>query len=362
MAARHRESSSRRKETPRRTSRHRDDIFGVGPAERNAASSPPTGPSRYSSKASGRSAKKRFSRKHDAFFVRRRRGRSRRWQGGSKSTRCWARCRRIRVVREADTKSARSSHDRAGPSRTAACGHPVAHLPTIKARRRQQLLEMEDASKSLERLHELMPGRDEILKSRRRSGRAPDADGRRTAKRNYLNEQLQASEGNWAGARDEFKTRSRDRGDPKTRKRLSKEGSAKVKRAQKAQMMHPRAQNVDRVRNYIEWIHQPSLVDKSEEKYDRKNAEEILARITRGLKKDQRTHSRLSGPLRRSRRSSKSRLACSVPPGGRQNSRANSLTRATGRKFVRGRWAASRRSRDCERPPAKYMRRGCTRK
>src|SRR5580704_4474093 len=82
----------------------------------------------------------------------------------------------------------------------------VANLPTIKLSDRQNLLEMEDASKRLERLHELMQAEIEILQVEKKIRSRVKKQMEKTQKEYYLNEQMQAIQKELGGGeRDEFK-------------------------------------------------------------------------------------------------------------------------------------------------------------
>ncbi len=213
----------------------------------------------------------------------------------------------------------------------------VANLPTIKLVDRQQLLEMEDASKRLERLHELMQAEIEILQVEKKIRSRVKKQMEKTQKEYYLNEQMQAIQKELGGGeRDEFKNEIQEIEEALKTKRMSKEGSAKVKKElKKLKMMHPTSAEATVVRNYIDWIIGLPWYDKSEETYDLKKAEEILEEDHYGLKKIkerileylavQALTKKLKGPV----------LCFVGPPGVGKTSLAKSIARATGRKFVR---------------------------
>ncbi|MGO9837604.1 MAG: endopeptidase La [Polyangiaceae bacterium] len=213
----------------------------------------------------------------------------------------------------------------------------VANLPTIKLLDRQQLLEMEDPSARLERLHELMQAEIEILQVEKKIRSRVKKQMEKTQKEYYLNEQMQAIQKELGGGeRDEFKNEIQEIDETLKNKRMSKEASAKVKKElKKLKMMHPTSAEATVVRNYIDWIITLPWYEKSEETYDLKKAEEILEEDHYGLKKIkerileylavQALTKKLKGPV----------LCFVGPPGVGKTSLAKSIARATGRKFVR---------------------------
>src|SRR5450432_185468 len=213
----------------------------------------------------------------------------------------------------------------------------VANLPTVKLVDRQNLLETEDASRRLERLHELMQAEIEILQVEKKIRSRVKKQMEKTQKEYYLNEQMQAIQKELGGGeRDEFKNEIQEIEETLKTKRMSKEAGAKVKKElKKLKMMHPTSAEATVVRNYIDWIISLPWYEKSEETYDLKKADEVLDEDHYGLKKIkerileylavQALTKKLKGPV----------LCFVGPPGVGKTSLAKSIARATGRKFVR---------------------------
>src|SRR5580704_16526662 len=213
----------------------------------------------------------------------------------------------------------------------------VANLPTVKLSDRQALLEMEDPSKRLERLHELMQAEIEILQVEKKIRSRVKKQMEKTQKEYYLNEQMQAIQKELGGGeRDEFKNEIQEIEETLKTRRMSKEAGAKVKKElKKLKMMHPTSAEATVVRNYIDWIISLPWYEKSEETYDLKKADEVLDEDHYGLKKIkerileylavQALTKKLKGPV----------LCFVGPPGVGKTSLAKSIARATGRKFVR---------------------------
>jgi ATP-dependent Lon protease len=213
----------------------------------------------------------------------------------------------------------------------------VTNLPTVKLTDRQALLENEDASKRLERLHELMQAEIEILQVEKKIRSRVKKQMEKTQKEYYLNEQMQAIQKELGGGeRDEFKNEIQEIEEQLKTKVMSKEASAKVKKElKKLKSMHPTSAEATVVRNYIDWILSLPWGDKSEENYDLTAAEAILDEDHYGLKKiKERILEYLA--VQALTRKLKGPVLCFVgPPGVGKTSLAKSIARATGRKFVR---------------------------
>jgi ATP-dependent Lon protease len=213
----------------------------------------------------------------------------------------------------------------------------VANLPTIKLADRQGLLEMPDPKQRLERLIELMQAEIEILQVEKKIRSRVKKQMEKTQKEYYLNEQMQAIQKELGGGeRDEFKSEIQEIEAALKNKRMSEEAVNKVKKElKKLKMMHPTSAEATVVRNYIDWILELPWSDKSEERYNLKEASAILEEDHYGLKKIkerileylavQALTKKLKGPV----------LCFVGPPGVGKTSLGKSIAHATGRKFVR---------------------------
>ncbi len=213
----------------------------------------------------------------------------------------------------------------------------AANLPTIKLADRQGLLETAEAKTRLERLYELMQAEIEILQVEKKIRSRVKKQMEKTQKEYYLNEQMQAIQKELGGGeRDEFKTEIQEIEDKLKQKRLSEEAQGKVKKElKKLKMMHPTSAEATVVRNYVDWILSLPWDEKTDERFDIKEAEKILDEDHYGLKKcKERIVEYLA--VQALTKSLKGPILCFVgPPGVGKTSIAKSIARATGRKFVR---------------------------
>jgi len=211
----------------------------------------------------------------------------------------------------------------------------VVHLSSIKLNDRQEILETTDPIKRLERLYELMNAEIEILQVEKKIRSRVKKQMEKTQKEYYLNEQMQAIQKE-LGERDEFKNEIQELEEKVKTKKLSKEGSLKVKKElKKLKMMQPMSAEATVVRNYIDWVLGLPWYDKTEDNHDIVHAEQILAEDHYGLSKVkeriieylavQALVKKLKGPV----------LCLVGPPGVGKTSLAKSIARATNRKFVR---------------------------
>ncbi len=210
----------------------------------------------------------------------------------------------------------------------------VAHL-SLKLNDKQSILELEEPSKRLKRLYELMQAEIEILQVEKKIRSRVKKQMEKSQKEYYLNEQMEAIQKE-LGDRDEFKNELHELESKIKNKPMSDEARERaLKEFKKLKMMSPMSAEATVVRNYIDWILALPWSEKSEDRIDLGEAEKILDEDHYGLKKPkervleylavQALVDKIRGPI----------LCLVGPPGVGKTSLARSIARATGRKFVR---------------------------
>ena len=209
-----------------------------------------------------------------------------------------------------------------------------AHF-SFKIEDKQQLLETVELEERLSFLLSLIKMEVDIFKMDQRiRGRVKD-QMEKTQKNYYLNEQMRAIKKEM-GAEDEAMEDHNELEKRIEAKKMSKEAEEKVHAEfKKLKMMTPMSAEATVVRNYIEWIISLPWMDNTEIRNDQEEAEKILDEDHFGLEKPkerileylavQTLVKKLRGPI----------LCFVGPPGVGKTSLAKSVSRATGRKFVR---------------------------
>lgn len=211
----------------------------------------------------------------------------------------------------------------------------VASHFSFKLENKQNLLETADLGKRLSLLVKLIKLEMEVYEMDQRiKGRVKD-QMEKTQKNYYLNEQMRAIKKEM-GSADEGGDELKDLEKKIKRKRMSKEASTKARQEfKKLKLMTPMSAEATVVRNYIDWMISLPWFNKSRIRNDLIEAEKILNEDHYGLKKPkerileylavQTLVKKLRGPI----------LCLVGPPGVGKTSLAKSVSRATGRKFVR---------------------------
>ncbi len=210
----------------------------------------------------------------------------------------------------------------------------VAHL-NLKLEDKQEILEISDAAKRLEKLLALMQGEIEILQVERRIRTRVKKQMEKSQKEYYLNEQMQAIQKE-LGEKDEFKAELANIDKQIRTKKMSKEATEKcTKELKKLRMMSPMSAEATVVRNYIDWIISIPWSETTEDKNDLASAEHILEEDHYGLE-DVKERILEYLAVRSLNENAKGSILCFAgPPGVGKTSLARSIAQALGRKFVR---------------------------
>ncbi len=210
----------------------------------------------------------------------------------------------------------------------------VAHL-NLKLEDKQDILEIADPVKRLEKILSLMQGEIEILQVERRIRSRVKKQMEKSQKEYYLNEQMQAIQKE-LGEKDEFKAEIQAIEKQIRTKPMSKEAKEKANRElKKLKMMSPMSAEATVVRNYIDWIVSLPWGEYSEDRIDLKAAEDVLDEDHYGLEEvKERILEYLA--VRTLTQSSKGQILCFAgPPGVGKTSLAKSIAKSLNKKFVR---------------------------
>jgi len=209
-----------------------------------------------------------------------------------------------------------------------------AHL-SVKIQDKQQLLEIFNIVKRLEKVFALMEGEISVLQVEKKIRSRVKRQMEKTQREYYLNEQMKAIQrelGDQDDGRDELV--ELEKRIKKTR--LSKEARTKAEgELKKLRNMSPMSAESTVVRNYLDWILSIPWGKAKAKKIDLARAEAILEEDHYGLEKvKERILEYLAVQARTN--SLKGPILCLVgPPGVGKTSLGKSIAKATGREFVR---------------------------
>jgi len=210
----------------------------------------------------------------------------------------------------------------------------ASHL-TVKLEEKQSLLDTQNPTMRLERLYSIMESEIEVLQVEQKIRHRVKRQMEKTQKEYYLSEQMKAIQKE-LGEKDEAKGELQEFEEALKKKKLSKEAAKKVKQEiKRLKLMNPMSAEATVSRNYIEWMLALPWGDVKEEKKDLTEAERILEEDHYGLKQvKERILEYLA--VRGLVKKMKGPILCLVgPPGVGKTSLARSISRATGRPFVR---------------------------
>ena len=200
---------------------------------------------------------------------------------------------------------------------------------------KQELLEITNLKKRLERIHQLIEKETSVLSVEKKIRGRVKNQMEKTQREYYLNEQLKAIQkelGEIDEGKDELTSLSKSISDAKMPKLAREKCLSELK---KLKSMSPMSAEATVVRNYLDWMTELPWSNKSKINSDLNNAQKILDEDHYGLEK---VKERIIEFLAVQKRIQKMRgpILCLVgPPGVGKTSLGKSIAKATNRKFIR---------------------------
>jgi len=200
---------------------------------------------------------------------------------------------------------------------------------------KQELLEIMDLKKRLEKIHQFIEKETSVLSVEKKIRGRVKNQMEKTQREYYLNEQLKAIQkelGEIDEGKDELTSLSKAIADAKMPKLAKEKCLSELK---KLKSMSPMSAEATVVRNYLDWMTELPWSNKSKINTDLKNAQKTLDEDHYGLEK---VKERIIEFLAVQKRMQKMRgpILCLVgPPGVGKTSLGKSIAKATNRKFIR---------------------------
>ena len=200
---------------------------------------------------------------------------------------------------------------------------------------KQELLEILDLKKRLEKIHQLIEKETSVLSVEKKIRGRVKNQMEKTQREYYLNEQLKAIQkelGEIDEGKDELSSLSKAISDAKMPKLAKDKCLSELK---KLKSMSPMSAEATVVRNYLDWMTELPWSTKSKINTDLNNAQKILDEDHYGLEK---VKERIIEFLAVQKRIQKMKgpILCLVgPPGVGKTSLGKSIAKATNRKFIR---------------------------
>lgn len=215
------------------------------------------------------------------------------------------------------------------------CADSIAAHMTLKIDQKQELLEMTNVTERLEKICSLLEGEIGVLQTERKIRKRVKRQMEKSQKEYYLREQMSAIQkelGEGEEGIDEIAQFEERIKKTKFTKEARDKAMAELK---KLRHMSPMSSEATVVRNYLDWLLDIPWKKRSKVSHDLKAAKKILDEDHYGLEK---VKERILEYLAVQQRVGvvKGPILCLVgPPGVGKTSLGKSISRATGREFVR---------------------------
>jgi ATP-dependent Lon protease len=210
----------------------------------------------------------------------------------------------------------------------------ASHL-SVKIADKQQLLEVANVVKRLEKVYALMEGEISVMQTEKKIRNRVKRQMEKTQREYYLNEQMKAIQRE-LGEQDDHRDELIELEKRIKKTKLSKEARAKAEsELKKLRNMSPMSAESTVVRNYLDWLLSIPWGKAKTKPIDLAKAEQILEEDHYGLEK---VKERILEYLAVQSRvgTLKGPILCLVgPPGVGKTSLGRSIAKATGREFVR---------------------------
>jgi ATP-dependent Lon protease len=240
---------------------------------------------------------------------------------------------RLQVLSKKDLNDGSSSlKNSKDPSQIA---NNISSNLNIQIFEKQELLEILDLKKKLEKIHQIIEKETSLLSVEKKIRGRVKNQMEKTQREYYLNEQLKAIQkelGEIDEGKDELTSLSKAISDAKMPKLAKEKCMSELK---KLKSMSPMSAEATVVRNYLDWMTELPWSNKSKINTDLNDAQKILDEDHYGLEKVkeriieflavQKRIQQLKGPI----------LCLVGPPGVGKTSLGKSIAKATNRKFIR---------------------------
>jgi ATP-dependent Lon protease len=240
---------------------------------------------------------------------------------------------KLQVLSKKDlTDSSNNLKNLKDPSQIA---HNISSNLNIQIFEKQELLEILDLKKRLEKIHHLIEKETSVISVEKKIRGRVKNQMEKTQREYYLNEQLKAIQkelGEIDEGKDELTSLSKAITDAKMPKLAREKCFSELK---KLKSMSPMSAEATVVRNYLDWMTELPWSNKSKINTDLNNAQKILDEDHYGLEK---VKERIIEFLAVQKRMQKMKgpILCLVgPPGVGKTSLGKSIAKATNRKFIR---------------------------